>query len=126
MRTLTSVLSLVILFSVAGELQAQQTYTPDVTSELWTMAAAAAPADQDRQVVEDFLNRADVSEAAATHGLDLDRVRAALSTLGAGAVADLARRVEGMEDSDQVGGNTIVISTTAIIIGLLILILLLK
>lgn len=126
MRTLTSVLSLVILFSVAGELHAQQTSAQDVTSELRTMAAEAVPADQDRQVVEDFLNRADVGEAAATHGLDLERVRTVLSTLGSGAVADLARRVENMEDPDQVGGSTIVISTTAIIIGLLILILLLK
>lgn len=126
MRTLTSVLSLIILFSVSGELHAQETATQDATSELRTMAAEAAPAERDRQVVEDFLNRTDVGEAAASHGLDLDRVRTALSTLGAGAVADLARRVEGRDDPDQVGGSTIVISTTAIIIGLLILILLIK
>jgi hypothetical protein len=87
------------------------------------MIADTDSAQPDHEVVRDFLERADVGAAVAAHGLDLERMKGAVGTLEADALADLARQVRALDDEDQVGGNTIVISSTAVIIALLVLIL---
>jgi hypothetical protein len=124
MRSLTSILTLAVLLGAAEQASAQDAATPDLQDELRTMVAEPAPAEQDRQVVRDFLERPDLETVAAEQGLDVARARAAVETMDDAVVADLARHVRSLgEDADLVGGNTVVISTTTIIIVLLILIL---
>lgn len=124
MRSLTPILALTALFFVGGELQAQATPASDVENELQALVAAPATADRDREVVREFLERADVGEAVSARGVDVERLKAGLNTLPADVVADLASQVqEATDGEDLVGGNTIVISATTVIIILLILIL---
>ncbi|MEX2466052.1 MAG: PA2779 family protein [Gemmatimonadota bacterium] len=124
MRVLSSGFALTALFFFGGELQGQEVSTYDLEGELRTMVAEPSAADRDREVVRDFMDRADVGEAVAGLGLDPERLEARVSTLDAGTLADLARQVREVEkEADLVGGNTIVISTTTVIIILLVLIL---
>lgn len=123
MRTRIFILTLAAVFCVSGGLQGQEASAQGLDHELRAMIADAASAQPDHEVVRDFLDRADVGAAVAAHGLDPERMKVAVGTLDADALADLARQVRALDDEDQVGGNTIVISTTAVIIALLILIL---
>ncbi len=126
MKALTPVLALTLTLSLAlgGELQAQETSTHDLESELRMMVVEPSAVDQDREVVRDFLDRVDVQDAIAASGLDRERLEARLGTLDDGAVAELAQQVESVDqEGDLIGGNTVVISTTTIIIILLVLIL---
>jgi len=125
MRPLTLILALAGMTGLGGDLQAQGTPTGDVVDELRTMVAGQAQPDGDREAIRGFLDRADVERAATAHGLDAERLRAGVATLDTDAAQELARQARTVEeDQDQVGGNTIVISSTAIIIALLVLILL--
>jgi hypothetical protein len=124
MRSVVSALALIAFFLVGGELQGQEASASDLEQELRELAAGPNSLDQDRQVVLDFLDRDEVGEAAAGHGIDLDRLRARVDALDGNLIATLARQAERTSnDADMVGGNTIVISTSTLIIILLILIL---
>jgi hypothetical protein len=122
MRTRIFILTLAAVFCASGGLQGQSS-AQGLEHELRAMIADTDSAQPDHEVVRDFLERADVGAAVAAHGLDLERMKGAVGTLEADALADLARQVRALDDEDQVGGNTIVISSTAVIIALLILIL---
>lgn len=109
---------------VAAPVQAQDTGSADLEDELRSMVTDATPAEQNRAAVHSFLEREDVASAAEEYGIDLERLEDGVGTLGAEAAANLAERVEQTENQlDQVGGDTFVVSTTAVIIGLLIAIL---
>ncbi len=124
MRALSPVLALTLSLVLGGDLQAQETSTPDLEDELRMMVAEPSAVDRDREVVRDFLDRIDVQEAIAESGLDRERLEARVGTLDDDAVGDLARQVTNVDqEGDLVGGNTIVISTTTVIIILLLLIL---
>lgn len=124
MKALTPVLALTLSLVLGGELQAQETSTHDLESELRMMVVEPSAVDQDREVVRDFLDRVDVQEAIAASGLDRERLEARLGTLDDGAVAELAQQMQNVDqEGDLIGGNTVVISTTTIIIVLLVLIL---
>lgn len=124
MKALTPVLALTLSLVLGGQLQAQETSTHDLESELRMMVVEPSAADQDREMVRDFLDRVDVQDAIAASGLDRERLEARLGTLDDGAVAELAQQVERVDqEGDLIGGNTVVISTTTIIIILLVLIL---
>ncbi len=124
MKALTPVLALTLSLVLGGELQAQETSTHDLESELRMMVVEPSAADQDREVVRNFLDRVDVQEAMAASGLDRERLEARVGTLDDGAVAELAQQVQRVDqEGDLIGGNTVVISTSTIIIILLVLIL---
>lgn len=124
MKALTPVLALTLSLVLGGQLQAQETSTHDLESELRMMVVEPSAADQDREVVRDFLDRVDVQDAIAASGLDRERLEARLGTLDDGAVAELAQQMQSVDqEGDLIGGNTVVISTTTIIIILLVLIL---
>src|SRR5690606_34049965 len=96
MRTLTSILTLAILFTAAGDVWGQT--APDLEHELRNMAAAETSVDRDRQDVLDFLDRSDVRVAAATHGIDVEALPGAVGSMDAVAMADLARHVRDLAD----------------------------
>ncbi|MDZ7780639.1 MAG: hypothetical protein U5R14_12020 [Gemmatimonadota bacterium] len=124
MRPMTSILAVTALFFATDDVQAQEAHASDYEAELREMVAEPDPAERDREVVRDFLDRSDVADVVAEHGLDRERLEAGVSTLDADAAADLARQVRSMgEEAELVGGNTVVLSTSTIVIILLILIL---
>jgi hypothetical protein len=91
------------------------------TSEL-EAAATARPAGT-REAVRDFLAVAQVQRVAARMGIDLTDLSAGVATLDQAALDQFAAQSPA-GTRDLAGGANVVISTTAIIIGLLILILL--
>lgn len=123
-RTYTLCATAVAVLALASEARAQEPRSAAVEGELRAMVAQPSAADADRATVRDFLGRDDVRATAERSGLDLERLRRGVETLDAGAAADLADRTRAVEDDlDQVGGDTLVISSTAIIIALLVIIL---
>lgn len=107
---------------------AQQRHVVDPASMAGTVRAHVAAQDDDRATIQSALARPDVRRAAEAAGVDLHRLSAAVNTLAAddlGRTATAVRDVNAALDASLVGGaSTVTISTTTIIIGLLVLILL--
>jgi hypothetical protein len=81
-------------------------------------------AQQDRETVLRLLDRADVNAVAAKAGLDLRHAKDAVATLDDRELADAAAYARQAQGALAGGQSRVTISTTAIIIGLLVLILL--
>lgn len=89
-----------------------------------TVAEHADRGADDRAVIRRVLRHSEVREMARTVGVEVERAEAAAATLDGvelARVASLARQAEAA----LVGGDGITISTTALIIALLILLVLL-
>ena len=88
-------------------------------------AAAARPAGN-RQAVRNLLSTSQVQTVAGQMGLSATELSTRVAGLDDASLNQLAERA-GVPDSDLAGGDgKIIISTTAVIIGLLLLILLIK
>jgi len=122
MRHATAVLAITAALVTATPAQAQEAQAPnqDVLRALVTTPSAA---ERDRAVVQRFLDRDQVKRAAQGAGIDLDRVKDGVATLGADQAGDLAQRVRDFDQQALVGGDTFVISSTFVIIALLVIIL---
>jgi hypothetical protein len=83
----------------------------------------ARATDRDRETVGLFLQRADVRAIAGKYGIDIRRAESAVAAMDASDVATIAAQARAA-DGALAGGQSVTISTTAIIIGLLVLILL--
>jgi acetyl-CoA carboxylase carboxyltransferase component len=77
----------------------------------------------DREAIRRVLEIQEVREIAAGAGFDLKRAETAVATLDDAEVGLIAAQARAVNDS-LAGGGSITISTTVIIIGLLVLILL--
>jgi hypothetical protein len=124
MRIKWMLLTVAALLALSADAHAQQPTAADVTGELRLIASQPMASDTDRATVRAFLDRTDVAQAAESHGIGLDAVKDRTSTLSDAEAAELAARIDAWDGTAQVGGDVIVISTTAIIIALLVLILL--
>jgi len=94
-------------------------------SELRDLVAARVAEDRDdRSALDRFLARGDVRRVARDAGIELLDVRSAAASLDEDEVRRLAPRLREAEAA-LAGGEVVTISTTAIIIGLLILIVIL-
>ena len=122
MKRFAALLAVAALFALGAEAEAQQPGDEEVRDELRTMVTETGHADADRAEIADFLEREDVREAAARRGIDLERVKAGVETLGAGQAGALAKRVQDAEAA-LAGGDTLVITSTTIIIILLVLLI---
>lgn len=80
--------------------------------------------DQDRETVQQFLQRSDVQAIAGKYGIDVRRAESAVATMNAADLASVAAQARHANEALAGGASTVTISTTAIIIGLLVLILL--
>ena len=80
--------------------------------------------DQDRETVRLFLERADVRAIAGKYGIDMRRAESAVTAMDASEIANIAAQARTTEGTLAGGQGSVTISTTAIIIGLLVLILL--
>jgi hypothetical protein len=83
-----------------------------------------AATDADRAVVLGLLERSEVKSVAGRAGIDLRTVANAVATLDAEDLAAVAAQAQQVDQALAGGQSRVVISTTAIIIGLLVLILL--
>lgn len=100
--------------------------TPHAVSQAALDAALqehVAAADADGDVVRRVLAHPAVQEQARAMGIDLRQVAGAVATLGGDELAELASRAGQVEDALAGGQSRVTLSTTAIIIGLLLLIL---
>jgi len=84
----------------------------------------ARATDRDRETVRLFLQRADVRAIAGKYGVDVRRAEGAVAAMDASEVANIASQARAANDTLAGGQGSVTISTTAIIIGLLVLILL--
>jgi hypothetical protein len=80
--------------------------------------------DAERAELEAFLARPEVRDIAESGGIDILTAQAAVATLSTFDIDQLSGPL-AQADAALAGGDTVVISTTAIIIGLLILIVIL-
>ena len=84
----------------------------------------AASIDAERAELEAFLARPEVRDIAESSGIDILTAQAAVATLSTSDIGRLSGPL-AQADAALAGGDTVVISTTALIIGLLILIIIL-
>ena len=125
--TLTCAVVLTVAFTVSA--QEPQPGVPSPVTVMPEAALDAMMADQvradeaNRQLVRDVLDRSEVRELAARAGLDLERAKQAVSTLGGAELQEIAAHARHV-DAGLSGGASVVISTTVIIIILLVVILL--
>lgn len=134
MRLGSRVWTFVCAGMLAGSVAASAQQPAPSSSSPTTVASAAAldalVADQvradeaNRIVVREVLNRSEVREVAAKAGLDLERAKQAVSTLGGAELQEVAAHARRVDAGLSGGASTLVISTTTIIIILLVVILL--
>ena len=84
----------------------------------------ARATERERDTVRLFLHRADVKAIAEKYGVDIRRAESAVAAMDASELAHVAAQAREAEDVLAGGESTVTISTTTIIIGLLVLILL--
>jgi hypothetical protein len=84
----------------------------------------ARATDRDRETVRLFLQRSDVRAMAGKYGIDIRRAESAVAAMDASEVANIAAQARAANETLAGGQGSVTISTTAIIIGLLVLILL--
>jgi hypothetical protein len=124
MRTFHHLVAATLTLGLASSAAAQPRHVVDPAAVAGTARQHAVGQEQDRAAIREALARPEVRSVAAKTGVDLGRLSAAVDTL---PPSDLARAAAAARDVNQslVGGaSTVTISTTAIIIGLLVLILL--
>ena len=117
-------LTVAVFLGFSADARAQQPSAADVTSELRLIASQPMSVDVDRATVRAFLDRPDVERVAESSGLDLASTRDRVSTLSDAEAAELAARIDALAGAPQVGGQVVVISASALLIALLIVLLL--
>jgi hypothetical protein len=80
--------------------------------------------DRDRETVRLFLQRDDVKAVAGNAGLDVGRAETAVAVMSPSELASLAGQARQADQSLAGGQSSVTISTTMIIIGLLVLVVL--
>ena len=124
MRTFASIVVVTFLISaVATPAHAQVSHVaPQSILDAAVQDHVAADA-ADREAVQRLLERPEVRAVAGDIGLDLRRAQSAVSTLDAQQLSTIAAQASQVEQALAGGQSSITISTTLIIIGLLVLIL---
>jgi hypothetical protein len=93
--------------------------------ELYTAMSARTDGETaSRESIQKLLDRSDVRRVATRAGMDVDRVKSAVSVLSGENLQVAAQQAQRVSDA-LVGGSTVVVTSTALIIGLLVLIILL-
>lgn len=123
MRTGGKVVALfVISVLVVIPAVAQQAHIADRTAIEKALSKRLSEDDANRESILQLLRCPEVRELAGKAKLNLQRAETAVASLEGDELAELASLAREAE-SGLAGGNTITISTTTIIIGLLVLIL---
>jgi len=115
------VLPAVMLASPAA---ATQEHVVDTSQLRAIVAERQAQQEQDRAAIREALGRSEVRQVAKTVGADMDRLTAAIDTFSTSDLERAADAARQVNDRLVGGASSITISTTTLIIGLLVLILL--
>jgi hypothetical protein len=104
--------------------RAQRATVADQAALEQAVAAHVREADADRRAIRRMLERHQVREIASRAGIDIKRAEAAVATLDGAELHEIADQARAVNESLAGGQSKITLSTTTIIIGLLVLILL--
>jgi hypothetical protein len=121
--TRISVIALLCALSVSPSVSAQQRHAADQAILDQVVADHVQQAGDDREAILRVLGFEQVRELAGRVGLDLKHAEAAVTTLDDVELGVIAARARTVNDALVGGQSHITISTTVIIIGLLVLIL---
>lgn len=110
-RSFAATLALAAAFLVASPASAQQASLGSIDQ-----------GEEDRSTIMRFLERSEVGGAAATIGVDVDEVGRKVLTMSDADASRVASQVRDVEE--EMAAQNITITTTALIIGLLVLIVL--
>lgn len=125
MRTIVSILALLLCVAIAApRVGAQSSHVASQAAIDEALQQHLSAVQADRDVVLRLLERPDVRALAGDLGLDLQRARAAISTLEGRELGELAARARAIDEALAGGQSSVTISTTLLIIGLLVLIIL--
>lgn len=122
-RSLPIAVTALLFLALPRAGQAQQYAAPAETLDAIATSHAAS-VDAGRAELGAFLARPEVRDIAESGGIDILTAEAAVTTLSASDIDRLSGHL-AQADAALAGGTSIVISTTAIIIGLLVLIVIL-
>ena len=122
-RIRTSVLAMLFALAISLPLSAQQHVADQSTLDQVVADHIRQKAD-DREAIRRVLEIQQVREVAEGIGLDLKRAETAVAALDDAEVGLIAAQARAVNDVLAGGQSTVTISTTVIIIGLLVLILL--
>jgi hypothetical protein len=123
MRTLVLGLAILSFVGIASRAEAQEVHAAPQAALDAALQEHASASTADREAVLRLLERKEVKEVAGKAGLDVRRAAAAVATLEGQALADVVAQARQVEQALAGGQSSITISTTLIIIGLLVLIL---
>ena len=122
-RIRTSVLAMLFVLAISLPLSAQQHVADQATLDQVVAGHVRQKAD-DREAIRRLLEIEQVREVAKGAGLDLRRAETAVAALDDAEVGLIAAQARTVNDVLAGGQSTVTISTTVIIVGLLVLILL--
>ena len=122
-RIRTSVVALLFALAIWLPVSAQQHVADQATLDQVVADHVRQKAD-DREAIRRVLEIQQVREVAEGIGLDLKRAETAVAALDDAEVGRIAAQARAVNDVLAGGQSTVTISTTVIIIGLLVLILL--
>jgi hypothetical protein len=124
MRTLVSiVVTMFLLNAVAPPVWAQVSHAAPQSALDAAVQARVEASTADRDAIQRLLERPEVQAIAGDAGLDLRGMESAISTLDAQQLSTIAAQASQVDQALAGGQSTVTISTTMIIIGLLVLIL---
>ena len=124
MRTLLSIVVVTFLFNAAAPSADTQVSHAAPQSILDSAVQDHVTNEaNEREAVQRLLERPEVQSLAKDVGLDLRQAKSAVSTLNAEQLATVAAQARQAEQALAGGQSSITLSTTMIIIGLLVLIL---
>jgi hypothetical protein len=125
MRTFRHLVAAAVIVGIGGtSAVAEQRHVVDAAAIAGAVQNHLTAEERNRSAVLEALARPEVARVAGATGTDLGRLRASVGTM---SPADLERAAASAREVNQslIGGaSTVTISTTTIIIGLLVLILL--
>ena len=122
-RIRTSLLAMLFALAISLPLCAQQHVADQATLDQVVSDHVRQKAD-DREAIRRVLEIQQVREVAEGAGLDLRRAETVVAALDDAEVGLIAAQARAVKDALAGGQSTVTISTTVIIIGLLVLILL--
>ena len=115
---------LVLLIAIPSRALAQDRHAISPSAIAAAVAEHIAQEQADRAAIREALTRPEVRILAEQSGVDPEHLGALAGTLSGSELKAVANEARGVNESLVGGASTVTISTTTIIIGLLVLILL--
>ena len=125
MRTFVSALVVLFcIFTLAPRAHAQSAHAAPPSAIDQALQQRVDSVEADRALVQRVLEQPAVRALAGELGVDVRRAQSAVATVDPAQLAELAARANAVDQALAGGQSSITISTTLLIIGLLVLIIL--